>query len=616
MCGITGWVGFDTDLTGRREVLAAMTATMTARGPDAGDLWVSRHAGLGHRRLAVIDPVGGAQPMVCETADGPVVLAYSGETYNHAELRRELVALGYRFRTASDTEVVLTGYRAWGDAVAERLNGMYAFAIWDGRVDRLVLVRDRMGVKPLYLHRTKDGVLFGSEPKAVLANPLFRRRVTTEGLRELAGFTKASGWALWEDLAEVEPGTIVTVDRGGVRERSYWRLRAHPHTDDARTTVETVGGLLADIIRRQVVSDVPWCTLLSGGLDSSAVTALAADEAADGEKVRSYAVDFTGYEETFRPDELRSTPDSPFVREVVAHVGTLHSDILLDPRQLADPALRRAVVAARDLPIGLGDIDMSMLLLFRAIRAEATVALSGEFADEVFGGYPWFHHPAALAAETFPWLAFQNSYTADRGLPLRPGLRRALQLDSYVADQYDEAVAQVDPLDGEDAGAHQMRTASHLHVTRLARALLDRKDRLSMAAGLEVRVPFADHRLVEYVHNVPWALKTIDGRPKGLLCAAVAHRLPRSVVERVKSPYPSSQDEHYVIALQQQTRQLLSDPGSAVLEVFDPGWLRVAATGPAVAVTGAVRTGLERALDFEQWIDLYQPDLVLDHKDS
>ncbi|WP_033290184.1 asparagine synthase (glutamine-hydrolyzing) [Amycolatopsis jejuensis] len=612
MCGITGWVAFGADLTERRDVVEAMTATMSARGPDGGGTWVRPHVALGHRRLAVIDVPGGRQPMEVSTPDGPVVIVYSGETYNFPELRAELAAGGHRFTTNSDTEVVLRGYLEWGDGVAERLNGMYAFAIWDDRVARLVLVRDRMGVKPLYCHRTSDGVLFGSEPKAILANPAFRRRVDTGCLRELVGFTKAPGWSLWKDLTEVEPGSVVTVDRAGLRTRTYWQLETTAHTDDEATAVAHVAELLDDIVSRQLVADVPQCVLLSGGLDSSAVTALAARElAAHGGKLRSFSVDFAGYEENFRPDELRETPDSPFIRDVTAHVGSMHRDVVLGSAALVDPALRRAVVGARDMPIGLGDIDSSMYLLFQAIRAESTVALSGEFADELFGGYAWFHHPAARDADTFPWLAFQNTYTADRAAPLRPELRTALDIGTYVADEYATAVAKVSHLDSDDEHERRMRTSSHLHLTRLVRAMLDRKDRMSMAVGLEVRVPFADHRLVEYVYNAPWPVKTLGGREKGLLRQAVGGLLPSSVAERVKSPYPSTQDTAYPAALQDQARAVLAERSTAAFEVFDPAWVRAAVARPPETVTGGVRTGLERVLDFHHWADCYGPELSL-----
>jgi asparagine synthase (glutamine-hydrolysing) len=257
MCGITGWVSFDRDLSRDRVAIDAMTETMACRGPDAVGLWSDRHAALGHRRLAVIDLPGGAQPMSVSTPNGDVVMVYSGEVYNFTELRDELIAKGQRFHTSSDTEVVLRAYLQWGEALAERLNGMYAFAIWDARVRKLVMIRDRMGIKPFYFYRIPDGVLFGSEPKAILANPIAKRIVDLDGLRELLVPVKTPKQAIWRGMNEVEPGTIVTVAENGIREHAYWRLDSKLHTDDRQTTVVRVRELLDDIVSRQLVADVP-----------------------------------------------------------------------------------------------------------------------------------------------------------------------------------------------------------------------------------------------------------------------------------------------------------------------------------------------------------------------
>ncbi|ALO91882.1 asparagine synthase (glutamine-hydrolyzing) [Streptomyces olivaceoviridis] len=613
MCGITGWVSFDRDLAAESATLHAMTETMACRGPDDRGTWTEGPAALGHRRLAIIDLPGGRQPMSLPTPEGTVALVYSGETYNFTELRRELTDRGHRFTTDSDTEVVLHGYLEWGDAVAERLNGMYAFAVWDGRHDKLVMIRDRMGIKPFYYQPTADGVLFGSEPKAILANPLVRPRVTLDGLRELFVMVKTPGHAFWDGMREVEPGTVVTVDRSGLSTRVYWRLETRPHTDDRDTTIATVRSLLDDIVRRQLVADVPRCTLLSGGLDSSAMTALAARQlAAQGEKVRSFAVDFVGQADNFVADELRGTPDTPFVHDVARLAGTDHQDIVLEADALADPAVRAQVIRARDLPSGLGDMDSSLLLLFRAIREKSTVALSGESADEVFGGYLQFFDEEARRADTFPWLTTMGRHFGEDADVVRADLAKSLDLESYVADGYRTAVAGIDRLDGESDFEYRMRQISHLHLTRFVRMLLDRKDRMSMAVGLEVRVPFCDHRLVEYVYNAPWALKSFDGREKSLLREAAADVLPRSVYERVKSPYPSTQDPRYARALQEQTKELLARPSHPVFDLVDRDRVRQAAEREAPVSTQAARRGLERALDLAQWLDLYSPELVLD----
>ncbi|QRP50645.1 asparagine synthase (glutamine-hydrolyzing) [Amycolatopsis sp. FDAARGOS 1241] len=609
MCGITGWVDFGRDLAAERETVAAMTATMACRGPDASGLWFDRHAAFGHRRLSIIDLELGKQPMTAD-AGGTVALTYSGEVYNFAELRAELETRGHRFTTHSDTEVVLRGYLEWGAGLAEHLNGMYAFAIWDPREERLVLIRDRMGIKPLYYSLLGDGLLFGSEPKAILAHPDVKPVLDADGLRELLVFTKNPGQAVWAGLREVEPGTVVTLDRTGLKVRRYWQLQPDEHTDDIGVTVHQVRELLDDVVRRQLVADVPRCVLLSGGLDSSVLTALSAQQLADqGEQVRSFAVDFVGQEENFVPDAMRSTPDAPYVRDVHEHVGSLHQDIVLDSAELADPAVRRAVVRARDLPTGLGDLDGSLYLLFRAIRERSTVALSGESADEVFGGYAWFHDPQVQQADTFPWLARRLASGARGSVAgiFDPGLLSTLDLRAHLRDSYSAAVAEAGTRPGETEHERRMRVIGYLHLTRFVRILLDRKDRLSMANGLEVRVPFCDHRLVEYVYNTPWTTKTFDGREKSLLRAAARDVLPASVAERVKSPYPSTQDPKYLEALREQAGDLLASPAHGVFDLIDRRALTELLAREDTG--GFLRPQLERVLFFATWFDLYSPEL-------
>jgi asparagine synthase (glutamine-hydrolysing) len=550
--------------------------------------------------------------MSVDTPGGPVVMVYSGEAYNFTELREELIGRGHRFRTDSDTEVVLRAYLEWGDAFAERLNGMYAFAIWDSRENRLVMVRDRMGIKPFYYYETGDGVLFGSEPKAILANPLAERTVTLDGMHELFAFVKTPGHAIWEGMREVEPGTIVTVGANGLRTTRYWTLRTREHTDDQAASVAHVRELLEDIVRRQLVSDVPRCTLLSGGLDSSAMTAIAAKQLAEvGQTVRSFAVDFVGQTENFIPDDLRATPDTPYVHDVAALSRTEHQDIVLNSDQLADPEVRSKVIRARDIPAGMGDMDASLYLLFKAIRGHSTVALSGESADEVFGGYQQFFDPEAQRATTFPWLVrFANRFVNDGDI-LAPDVAKAMDLRGYIQNAYDTSIANVERLDGESDFEWRMRKVCYLHLTHFVRILLDRKDRASMAVGLEVRVPFCDHRLVEYVYNAPWSLKTYDGREKSLLRGAARDVLPQSVVERVKSPYPSTQDPKYAVKLQDNAREYLSMPGHPVFDVVSRDWLTRAVEVDTPQITQASRHGLERTLDLALWLDMYKPTLKL-----
>ncbi|MFE7611624.1 asparagine synthase (glutamine-hydrolyzing) [Streptomyces celluloflavus] len=607
MCGITGWISYDRDLTTERRTLEAMTETMACRGPDAGGVWLDTHAAFGHRRLAVIDIDGGKQPMTVEH-DGRtlIVTTYSGEVYNYRELRSELESLGHAFRTSSDTEVVLHAYLQWGEAFAERLNGMYAFALWDPRTEELLLIRDRMGIKPLYYYPTPDGVLFGSEPKAILAHPSVHPTVDAEGLAELITFTKTPGHAVYKGMHEVRPGHIVRAGRGGVSVKRYWALEAREHTDDLDTTIARVRELLDDIVARQLIADVPLCTLLSGGLDSSAITALAARAlAAQGSgPVRSFAVDFTGYTENFKADDLRGTPDGPYAHALAEHVRSDHHDIVLDTAALMDRGHRAAVLAARDMPNGFGDGDTSLYLLFKAVREQSTVALSGESADEVFGGYRWFHDPASVNADTFPWIAAGLSGRfsggdATREALLDEGLLAKLDLPGYENRRYREALAEVPYLDSDTGLQRRMREISYLHLTRFVQVLLDRKDRASMAVGLEVRVPFCDHRLVEYVFNTPWSMKTFDGREKSLLRAAVRDVLPDLVADRVKSPYPSTQDPRYGEALRAELKELAADRDAPARPLLNA---TAVAESTAAGATMDIRPGAELVLGMDNWL--------------
>lgn len=610
MCGIAGWVSYDPARPVRHDVVDAMTGTMACRGPDAHGVWLDEQAALGHRRLAVIDPEGSSQPMTF-THEGRTVVAltYSGEVFNYRELRAELSGLGHAFRTAGDTEVVLRAYLEWGDDFAERLNGMYALALWEPRSRELLLVRDRLGVKPLYYFPLPDGVLFGSEPKAVFAHPAVRPAVNAEGMAELLAFTKTPGHAVYTGMRELRPGHTLRVRRGGMLLRRYWALEAREHTDDLDTTVSRVRELLDDIIARQLISDVPLCALLSGGLDSSVITALAAGHLrrAGAGPVRSFAVDFAAHAENFSADDWRGTPDTPYGHLLARHVGADHRVITLDAPSLMDPAHRAAVMRARDLPFDLGDGDTSLYLLFKAVREQATVALSGESADEVFGGYRWFHHPDAVAAPTFPWLAppFGTGISGPGSGPgealVDRGLLQKLELADYRADRYREGLAEVPHVAGASPRERRMRELCYLHLTRFLPWMLDRKDRASMAVGLEVRAPFCDHRLVQYVFNTPWSMKTFDGREKSLLRAAARDVLPDEIADRVKAPYPTTKDPRYLEALRAELERVARDRDNPVHALLDERSLTTAVT-EGLAADGGLRTGAELALALEFWL--------------
>ncbi|MPZ85175.1 MAG: asparagine synthase (glutamine-hydrolyzing) [Actinophytocola sp.] len=583
MCGFVGWLDYSRDLRGEQGLLDVMTDTMRERGPDDRGTWLGTHAALGHRRLAVIDVAGGAQPMLTEVGPErrPVVLAYAGEIYNFRELRGELGRLGHRFRTSSDTEVLLRAYVEWAAGCVERLNGMFAFAVWDSVRDVLVLARDRLGVKPLYYAPQPFGVLFASEPKGILAHPDFRPAVSAEALTILLNPRLAvPGETPVDGLREVKPGHVVTIDRRGSHEHPYWRLVSHEHTDDLETTVRTVRELLVDIVDRQLVADVPRATMLSGGLDSSTVTALAAralDRSGEG-PLSSFSVRFDGEEADFRPTTLRPERDAPYAALAAKHIGTEHVDVVLDAEAVerAIPLTRRA----RDLP-SLGQFDSSMYLMFAALRERSTVALSGEAADEVFGGYPWFHDPKTVWRDRFPWMG-DAPRLADC---LAPDLRTALRPAEFEQDRYGSLRNQVPRLTGEDEQNARMREVLFFSLHGPLAMLLDRKDRMSMAVGLEVRVPFCDHRLLEYVWNVPWSMKVADGREKSLLRMAAADLLPEEILTRPKSGYPAMHAPAHEAAVRGAVLGLLDDPSSPMSGLLDHRRVRELADGYGPTMT-------------------------------
>jgi asparagine synthase (glutamine-hydrolysing) len=563
VCGIAGWVDWERDLTRERATVQAMTEVLAPRGPDAAGLWVSARVAIGHRRLSVVDIEGGVQPMV--TGEHPCVVAYNGEVYNFRELRRLLEAEGHAFRTRSDTEVVLRAYVAWGTACVARFRGMFALAVWDAAREELVLIRDRLGVKPLYYVVTPTGALFGSEIKALLANPLVAAEIDADGLAELLLFTATPGHAIYRGIRAVVPGTCVRIGRAGRREERYWQLESRPHTDDLQTTVSTVRGLLEEAVTGQLIADVPWCTLLSGGLDSSAVTALAA--LARGRMgdagVNSAGIDYEASEEHFRPTAFRPDRDAPYAWEVARHVGSRHTQLVFTPSDIMDA--RAETMRARDLPACFADIAASEFLLFREVRGSATVALSGEGADEVFGGYPWFHDVAALSAPTFPWTRVSRELLS----VLSPDLVAAMKPDEFLLERHAQAIAEVPRLEGEGAADVRVREMFYVNLTRWLHMLLEYADRMSMRSGLELRVPFCDHKLIEYVWNAPWSYKTAADREKGLLREATRDLLPAAVVRRRKSSFPINDDPRYDAALRTQLRERLTEASSPLHPLVD-----------------------------------------------
>lgn len=566
LCGIAGWIDWERDLTNETSAVHAMGETLQCRGPDTEGSFFSARAAFAHRRLIVVDPSGGTQPMTRQLGEAPYTLAYNGELYNTEDIRKDLLELGYTFQSYSDTEVVLVSYMAWGADCVKRFNGIFALAIWDERNQRLFMARDRLGVKPLFYLRQGTSLLFGSELKAILAHPEVEPVVDQEGLAEVfaIGPARTPGHGIFRGIKEVRAGCTVTCTSMRDVEEAYWKLESMEHTDDLDATVEKVRDLLVDTVTRQLISDVPVCTFLSGGLDSSAVSAIAARyyQAEGHDPLHTYSIEFEDMDKYFKANAFQKSLDAPWARKVSDYLATIHHSVVFDMTEMTENLL--TPLQYRDIP-GMADIDTSMYLFCREVKKNHTVALTGEAADEVFGGYPWFHREESLTANTFPW----SLRLSERMNIMSQELKELIRPEEYVADRYRDALAEVPKLSGEDAHEARVREIGYLSITRFLPTLLDRKDRMSMGASLEARVPFCDHRLVEYVFNVPWEYKACDQEIKGLLRRAMKDYLPHDVLYRKKSPYPGTPNPEYLEATRAGILDILANPTAPIQPLVD-----------------------------------------------
>ncbi len=563
MCGITGMLHWTQDLRQQEAVLRNMQATLRRRGPDQEGILQTEHCALAHTRLAVIDPNGGRQPMKTTMGGETYTIVYNGELYNTTELRQQLLQEGVTFESHCDTEVILKAYAKWGPKMVVECNGIFAFAIWEHTAQRLFLARDRIGVKPLFYAEIPDGFVFGSEMKAILAHPDVPHEIDQIGVAEilLMGPGRTPGCGVFRTIREVKPAHCGYATAQGVRLSPYWALHAEEHRENFAQTAEHVRTLVSDAVRRQLVSDVPVGTFLSGGLDSSLLSSLANQHfQKKGEILQTFSVDYRDNDRYFQKSHFQPTSDPAFIHSMERYLGCTHHWTVLDTPLLAK-ALYDAVVA-RDLP-GMADVDSSLLLFCGEIRSHVTVALSGECADELFGGYPWYRDPDIRQTEGFPWA----QSTAYRMEFLQPELAACLDGQAYVQNAYAKTIASAEKLDGESLLESRMREMMKLNLDWFMQTLLDRKDRMSMYHALEVRVPFCDYRIASYLYNVPWKFKDWGGYEKGLLRTAMQDNLPPEVLWRKKSPYPKTHHPSYQKAVAAMLGEILEDPQAPLFQL-------------------------------------------------
>jgi asparagine synthase (glutamine-hydrolysing) len=564
MCGIAGWADFTQNLLNSTRTINNMTDTLKLRGPDSSGTYISENVLLGHRRLVVVDPEGGKQPMIKTVEGREFVIVYNGELYNTEDLRTELSDKGFKFESYSDTEVLLTSYICWGADLIKKLNGIFAFAIYDKAKRQIFLARDPLGVKPLFYTLKGNSFIFGSEIKTLLAHPLVKPIIDKDGLTELFALGPAGipGSGTYKGIKEIPPAYCMTVTPEHIHSWEYWKPAPEENFETPEQAAEHLRSLFIDAVQRQLVGDVPLCTFLSGGLDSSAISAVAAAEfKRQGKQLTTYSIDYEDNDKYFTKSLFQPTSDQFYAIMMKEFIGSNHITTVENHYELAQKLYD--AVLAKDLP-GMADVDSSLFIFCREIRKKFVIALSGECADEVFGGYPWFTRPEMLYADTFPW----SRFVEDRKAILSKQLS-GLKLSELTQQCYQDTLRQTPHLDHEDTLTHRMREMFYLNIKWFMVNLLNRKDRMSMSNSLEVRVPFADYRLVQYAFNLPPELKFLDGREKGLLRQSLKGILPDEIVDRKKSPYPKTHNPIYTDFVCNMMKGILSDKNSPVLQLVD-----------------------------------------------
>lgn len=543
MCGFTGYANFIDKIHHSKSVIQQMNASLSKRGPDEDGYYYSDYVHLAHKRLIVIDPEGGKQPMIEHYSYGDYIICYNGQIYNTKELKNTLIENGFEINTHSDTEILLKSYIHFGNSVVNYLNGIFAFAIFNTKKEELFIARDHFGVKPFFYTIQNNTFIFASEIKAIFKFPGVEKIIDTQGISELFGIgpSHTSGTTVFKNIFELKPAHFGVFNKSGLHLTKYWSLKSKEHTDSLGKTCEKIKYFLNDSITSQLVSDKPICTFLSGGLDSSIITKFAADyyQKEGLPPLDTYSIDYVDNDKNFVKSDFQPNSDNYYIDLMTKNLHTKHHKIIIDTPELAS-SLEDAMIA-RDMP-GMADIDSSLLLFCKNVKNEMTVALTGECADEIFGGYPWFFRKDSLNSGTFPW----SIAIEERQKLLNSDISSKVNLKDYIDYRYNESLKEVEILESDSKETAEKRKISYLTLNWFMQTLLDRSDRMAMYNGFELRVPFCDYRLAEYVWNIPWEMKALKGREKGLLRYLCKYFLPDEIVDRKKSPYPKTHNPTYL----------------------------------------------------------------------
>lgn len=614
MCGFVGFTNLKENISSKTNIYN-MNNALSNRGPDEDGYYFEEHICLGHKRLIVVDPEGGKQPMTNAYEENVYTIAYNGQIYNAKELRTELEKNGFKFDSYSDTEVILKGYIFWKKEIVQKLNGIFAFAIWDSSTQELFIARDHFGVKPLFYTINNNTFIFASEVKALLKYPGVEAKLDEQGIAELFGLgpARTAGVGIFKDIYELKPASYAIFNSSGLHTHKYWKLESKPHIDSLKQTSEKVRYLLSDSINRQLYSDVPLCVFLSGGLDSSIITHYASQYCKKHNlgPLNTFSVDYVDNDKNFQKTDFQPNSDKYYIELMSKKLNTNHQTIVLDTPELAK-SLEDAMIA-RDFP-GMADVDSSLLLFCKNVKNFATVTLTGECADEIFGGYPWFFRADSLESKTFPW----SIAITERQQLLNSEISSKVNLKDYIDYRYKESLNEITIIDEDSMETAEKRKISYLTLNWFMQTLLDRSDRMGMYNGFEIRVPFCDYKLAEYVWNIPWEMKALNGREKGLLRHCMKGILPDEIIDRKKSPYPKTWNPTYLAKVKEMLTQIMKDKNAPINNLLNRNYILEILETDGRAFTrpwfGQLMTGpqlMAYLCQVNMWLEKYQPKIEL-----
>ncbi len=613
MCGICGYVQKEKILN--NDKITAMKNAIINRGKNENNTIVLNNVALGHARLSIIDLKNGQQPLKREFNGNTYIISYNGELYNTNLLRNILISSGYTLTTESDTEVMLYLYIEFKEKMLKFINGIYAFAIYDENEKTVFLAKDRLGIKPLFYTQKGDTLYFSSEIKGILASGDISPIVTRAELIEMfaLGPAHSPGKTYFKDIYELEAGHYAYFKDGKLEIKKYWDLIEKKNIDSDDEVIQNIKYLVTDSTKRQLVSDVGASCMLSGGLDSSILTKLASDNIYN---LKTYSIDYENNDNDFTPNSYQQTKDSDYVKIMTNYLNVKHKNIIVSDEDLYNNLLE--CVICRDMP-GMADIDSSMYVFCREIKNNnEKVILSGECSDEIFGGYPWFYKEHLKSAPGFPWALSENL----RQNLAKDGLLNNYDITNYIKQKKQETLKDINHI-SLDNFENEFKEINYLTIKYFMNTLLERTDRTSMRHSLEVRVPYADHRIFEYVYNVDAKLKlglrnSTNVCEKYILKQAFAKELPNEITNRKKSPFPKTYSKKYLALLENKLIEILDNPSSKILEIINKDFvynmIKTHGSDLKENLFGQLMTypqTIAFLIQIEYWLDIYNIKIEL-----